>query len=368
MANNTNNNGWIAYNFEYERKLRIGFIGAGGHSYRNVYPTFQYVPVDLIAICDTNAERAAAYARQFGARTIYTDYRKMLKEERLDAVFIVTAYTTDGRVQATAIALNALQAGVHVWMEKPTAASTAEIAALMEASRAYGRYVMTGTKKIFFPSIDKVREIIGSPAFGRPTSCYLRYPMAMPEPAKRQDLRKVEDLLDHIFHPASILHDLFGPIERFSYEWEPDNGGSVLALKFRSGVAGSVHLAAGISGSSPLERLEVVGDGCNVVVDNGVKVTYYRKAERPAYGRAASYLVPDEAAPLYWEPEFSLGQLMNKNIFYLGYVQEVLYFCECILEGRAPVKGSLEASMEILKLFEALCTQPAGTVITLNGS
>lgn len=31
----------IRYNFEYERKLKVCFIGAGGHSYRNIYPTFQ---------------------------------------------------------------------------------------------------------------------------------------------------------------------------------------------------------------------------------------------------------------------------------------------------------------------------------------
>ncbi|MBW5444808.1 gfo/Idh/MocA family oxidoreductase [Cohnella sp. CFH 77786] len=363
---NGTGSGLITYNFEYERKLRVGFIGAGGHSYRNVYPTFQYAPVELVAVCDVNKDRAAVYAKQFGAERSYSDYREMLDKETLDAVFIVTAYEPDGRVQATAIAREALRAGVHVWMEKPTAASTKEIAELMALSRAAQRYVMTGTKKIFFPSVEKVHEIIHAPEFGRPASFYLRYPMTMPELERRQDLRQVEDLLDHIFHPASILYYLFGKIERFSYDWEPVNGGSALAVRFVSGVAGAVHFAAGIAGSSPLERLEVVGEGCNVVVENGVKVTYYRKAARPAYGRAASYLVPDEAAPLYWEPEFSLGQLMNKNIFYLGYVQEVLHFCESVLEGRAPVKGGLEASLEILKLFEALRTLPPGHAAVLN--
>lgn len=366
MNSTQSDKGLITYNFEYERKLRIGFIGAGGHSYRNVYPTFQYAPVDLIAVCDNNADRAAAYAKQFGAQASYTDYREMLASEALEAVFIVTAYTEDGHVQATQIALEALAAGVHVWMEKPTAASTSEIKLLMEASQSAQRHVMTGMKKIFFPSIVKVHDIINSSAFGRPSSFYLRYPMAMPDLQQRHDLRRVEDLLDHIYHPAAILHYLFGKVDRFTYEWEPLSGGSALSLRFQSGVVGVVHFAAGISGSSPLERLEVVGDGCNVVVENGVKLTYYRRADRPAYGRAASYLVPDEAAPLHWEPEFSLGQLMNKNIFYLGYVQEVRYFCDCVLQGRTPVKGNLEASMEIMKLFEALCTQPEGSPITLH--
>lgn len=357
----------VTYNFEYDRKLKACFIGAGGHSFRNVYPTFQYAPVDLAAICDTDGDRAAAYARQFGALRHYTDHREMLKTEKPDVVFIVTAYHPDGRVQATELALDALEAGAHVWMEKPTASSVREVEQLMETSRRTGRYVMTGMKKVFFPSIEKAKRIISSPEFGRPSSVYIRYPQDLPPFEERSDLPRMKWLLDHIFHPASILHELMGPIRSFFYEREPNNGGSVTVLQFMSGAVGTMHLCAGMSGSSPLERLEVVGEGANVVVDNGVKVSYYRRAERPAYGRSSSYLVKDEEAPLVWEPEFSLGQLYNKNIFYLGYVPEVVYFCECVLNGTAPEKGSLEASLEIVKLFEGYRNTPAGTLGRING-
>ncbi|HYH11106.1 MAG TPA: Gfo/Idh/MocA family oxidoreductase, partial [Thermomicrobiales bacterium] len=79
--------GYVRYNFEYDRKVRVAFIGAGGHSFRNVYPTFQYAPVDLVAVCDLDGERAAAFARQFGATASYTDHREMLAREQPDAVF-----------------------------------------------------------------------------------------------------------------------------------------------------------------------------------------------------------------------------------------------------------------------------------------
>jgi hypothetical protein len=46
----------VKYNFEYERKLKACFIGVGGHSFRNVYPMFQFTPVNLVAICDVNGE------------------------------------------------------------------------------------------------------------------------------------------------------------------------------------------------------------------------------------------------------------------------------------------------------------------------
>lgn len=356
----------IKYNFEYDQKLRICFIGAGGHSFRNIYPAFQYAPIDLLALCDQNEEKAAAYARQFGARAFYTDYREMLEQERPDAVFIVTSYHSDGRVQATDIALDALAAGVHVWMEKPTAASVEEVQQLIHASRKHGRHVMTGLKKTFFPAVEKVKEIISSPDFGRPSSIYIRYPQEMVPFEEREDLTKLRWLLDHIYHPGSIIYYLMGKIATLVYEWEPFNGGSVTSIRFESGAVGTMHLTAGASGSSPLERLEIIGEGANVVVENGVRVAYYRKAERPTYGRAPSYLVADDVAPLYWEPEFSLGQLYNKNIFLLGYVPEILHFCDSLISGNPPQKGTLEASLEIMKLFEAYRNIPPATIATIN--
>ena len=356
----------VKYNFEYDRRLRICYIGAGGHSFRNVLPAFQYAPVDFVAICDRQAARAEAFARQFGAQRFYTDHQEMLERERPDAVFIVTSYHPDGRVQATDLALDALRAGIHVWMEKPTAASVDEVRQLMAASATSQRFVMSGLKKIFFPAVAKVKAIISTPEFGRPSSLYVRYPQAMPAFEDRSDLRKITSLLDHIYHPGAIIHHLMGKIAQASYEWEPVNGSSMTTMRFESGAVGALHFSAGAAGSSPLERLEVIGEGANVVLENGVKLTYYRKAPRPAYGRSASYLVDDEVAPLYWEPEFSLGQLYNKNIFYLGYVPEVLHFCESVLAGTPPTKGTLEEVLEIAKLFDFYRTVPAGTVATIN--
>lgn len=356
----------VRYNFEYEQKVSAAFIGAGGHSFRNVYTTFQYAPVDLVAVCDLDASRAGAFARQFGAASSYSDHHEMLAQERPDVVFIVTTYDEQGRPQATQLALDCLEAGCHVWMEKPTAASVAEVDALMAASRRNERYVMSGLKKTFFPSIVRAKEITSAGEFGRPSSLYIRYPQSMPPLEERGDLRNVRGLLDHIYHPGSIIHELMGPIESFSYQWEAITGGSVTSLKFTSGAIGTLHMPGDPSGTSPLERLEVVGEHANVVVDNGVKVTYYRPAERPAYGRSASYLVDQEVAPLMWEPEFSLGQLYNKNIFYLGYVQEVLHFCEAVLTGTPPSKGTLEQSRDIAKLFEGYCTIEPGVEAFIN--
>jgi predicted dehydrogenase len=75
----------------------------------------------------------------------------MLAQETLDAVFIVTGYNPLGRPLYPAIAMDCLAAGCHVWMEKPPAASCAEIKRLQQAAAWADRQVMVGFKKMFFP-------------------------------------------------------------------------------------------------------------------------------------------------------------------------------------------------------------------------
>ena len=89
-------------------------------------------------------------------------------------------------------------------------------------------------------------------------------------------------------------------------------------------------------------------------------------ARRPAYGRSASFLVADDEAPLIWEPEFSLGQLNNNSLFLLGYAQEVRHFCDCILAGTTPDRGTLEQSLAIMRLYEAYRDTEPGISVPIS--
>ena len=66
-----------------------------------------------------------------------------------------------------------------------------------------------------------------------------------------------------------------------------------------------------------------------------------------------------------WEPECSLGQLYNNNLFYLGYVPEILHFCDSVLAGTPPTKGTLQDAARIMALFEAFQRTPAGVTVSL---
>ena len=353
---------------DLEPRARVGFIGCGGHSFRWIYPALQFAPVELIATCDRDADRAARYARQFGAERSYADHRAMLGQEELDGVLIVTGYDAEGRPTYPPLAENCMRAGCHVWMEKPPAATSAEIERLIATSRETGQHGMVGLKKVFFPAVSKVKEIIQREDFGRPTTIYARYPQLIPSEAEKGSLKEgaLRGFLDHIMHPASVLVHLLGPPQTLTYQRSVSGAGFAL-LRWASGATGCLHFAHGQSGTSPLERLEVVGEGANVVVDNGVKLTFYRRGGRGpgGYAGATSFIGPDEGAPIHWEPQFSLASMEAKTLALEGFIQEVSEFARCCVTGEPPEKAGLEDALWAMRIYEAFL-RPEGEVVELG--
>lgn len=349
----------VTYNTEYKVKLKTAFIGCGGHAYRNVYPTFQYAPVHLAAVCDLDPQRAADCQRVFGAERTYSDHHEMLAKEKPDVVFIVTNYDENSQPRYPQLAIDCMKAGAHAWIEKPPAATPAQVEEMITVSNETNRHVGVGFKKMFFPANQKVKSIISRPEFGRVTSITARYPQSLPKLEHRNDSKKMLAFLDHIVHPHSVLRLLGGEIEWIFVNRVDINGAATVSMRFTSGATGSLLLSAGQSGCSFFERTEVIGEGENVVVENSLRVTHYPKAVHTAdYGRSGDYyhLFSDENAPRHWEPEFSLGQLHNKGLFLLGYAPEVIHFTTRLSDGLGPQWGTLQDALELLKIYKAYCS------------
>jgi predicted dehydrogenase len=357
--------GGVRYAFEHPRRLRAAFVGCGGQAYRNLLPALAYAPVDLVATCDAEPGRAAAYARQFGAPRSYGDLGEMLARERPEAVFLATGYDAGGRPLYPAQAVEAMEAGCHVWMEKPPAASTAEVAAMHEASVRTGRKVAVGFMKMFSPAVVRVREILDDPGFGRVTSFSLRDPEMLPPRAARDDPARMVYFLDHVVHPASVIVRLMGPVRRIYVE-TASNGAAVVAVACRSGACGVLHMPWGQSGNCPKERLEVVGEGANVVVENNTRLTWYRPGHPGSgpfeYGRVADWTGPPGEAPLSWEMEAYSGQPLNMHVFYQGYASELIAFAECVLEDRPVRVAGLADAWHVLRFYEAFRDAGDGVV------
>jgi predicted dehydrogenase len=113
-----------AINKETAETLKVGFIGAGAMATWSVLPALHFAPIELRAICDVDKGRAESAAVNFGARSCYTDYRKMWAEQDLDALIIQMHPGT-----RQSMVLEALDTGYHVFVPKPPAESLADAAA-----------------------------------------------------------------------------------------------------------------------------------------------------------------------------------------------------------------------------------------------
>jgi predicted dehydrogenase len=352
-----------AFRFDYQypddETIKVGFIGCGGHSYRHIYPTFQFAPIRLVATCDLFEDRAKWYAKKFGADRYYTDYHKMLSKEDLDAVFVVTGFDREtGLPTYPPIVMDCMNAGCHVWEEKPPADDVATIEKELEISKKTGKFVVIGFKNAFYPSVQKMKEITEQKDFSLTTISvrygggnYIAIPTA--EDMKDPKNRTRFFFLDILDKPFAVLNLLGGKMEHIYYERNATNGGGFVTIRFMNGVIGMLHCAKGQSETSVCERFEAIGKDSNIIVDNGIKFAYYRQSGPRANAGFTQYFPERFDASIYWEPEFTKGQLHNRNLMLLGYWGEVYYFAKCVLENTRPKINGLEDALEYLKFFEA---------------
>jgi predicted dehydrogenase len=350
-----------------EPEIKAGFIGCGSHSFRNLYPTFQFAPVNLAAVCDLDGEKAKAFAKKFGAQNAYSNHHDMLERESLDAVFICTGYDKNGRPQFPKLAIDSLNAGCHVWIEKPPASSCLEIEQMQKAAGKNKKNVVVGLKKMFFPANEKARQLMELEDFGKPSLLLLQYPQYIPTKDRFEEYFKNNNLhvigfLDHICHPASLLVFLFGMPDALYYD-RTSNGAGVALFHYKTGALASLAFTVGSSLNQGMEHTTIISDsGRHISVENNIRVTYH-KMPWIGYGDVPDYFKgsPEDASAV-WEPEFSLGQLYNKGIFLLGYYNEVNEFARSILENRDPCKGTLEQAWQVTRIFEAFAEGPRKTI------
>ena len=99
-------------------RLRIGVIGLGWFGEIHCETIVGVANLELAALCTRTPERLAAMARKFGVKKTTRDYHDMLADPDIDAVSIVTMWD-----QHTEPAIAALEAGKHVFLEKPMAST-----------------------------------------------------------------------------------------------------------------------------------------------------------------------------------------------------------------------------------------------------
>ena len=141
--------------------MKVAIVGCGNIAGVHIRYILKTPCAQLVALCDLNELRAQQMAKKYRLPH-YTDLGKMLAEIRPDVVHVLTPPQTHA-----VLAIQALEAGCHVLLEKPLCLTTQEADVILSASRRGERLVGVDHSLLWFPLIQRAMRIVASGSLGR---------------------------------------------------------------------------------------------------------------------------------------------------------------------------------------------------------
>src|SRR5262245_45569581 len=153
-------------------KIRLGLIGAsvrGTWSSRSHLPAVQAsADIELTAVCTTKADSAEAARQAWGAGLAFDDWRKMIASPEIDAVAVVVRVPSH-----YAPTKAALEAGKHVYCERPLGRTTAEAVELAALAKAKGLVTAVGLQARVNPAVMHMKELVAAGFVGAVMSVHV---------------------------------------------------------------------------------------------------------------------------------------------------------------------------------------------------
>ena len=134
--------------------VKVGVIGIGNMGWHHARVLSLLKDADLVGVADPDAQRGALATEQFGCRW-FSDYRTMLEEVEAVCIAVPT-------LLHHSVGLACLEAGSHVLIEKPIAASQEEAAALIDAASRVGRLLQVGHIERFNPAFRELTKVVAN--------------------------------------------------------------------------------------------------------------------------------------------------------------------------------------------------------------
>ncbi len=198
-------------------KLRWGLIGCGDISRKRVAPALRDLETcELVAINRSRVEMAESFAREFGARRWYGDWRELIADSEVDAVYIATPVYLHAEQT-----IAAAEAGKQVLCEKPMAMNVAECDRMIAACQLNGVHLGIAYYRHFYPVLLRVKELIASGEIGKPVLAQVNaFERFNPQPGDdrywllEKDKAGGGPMMDFGCHRIEILLNLFGSIRQ----------------------------------------------------------------------------------------------------------------------------------------------------------
>lgn len=322
------------------RPIRVGVIGYGYWGPNLVRNFAEYPGSEVCRVADKREDRLAAVRRRYPEIATTTEPWHLLNDPKIDAIAVCTPISTHFD-----LALAALQAGKHVFVEKAMTATSDQGERLVAEANRLGRVLMVDHTFVYTGAVQKIKEIITEGRLGR--VCYydsVRINLGLFQ-------HDVDVLWDLAVHDLSIMEYVLGekPVAVAAtgishVPGKPINTG-YLTCFFNSNLMAHVH--ANWLAPVKIRRTLIGGDAQMIVYDDlepSDKLKVYDRGvtvdstSDAAYELMVGYRVGD-----MWAPQVSLTEALRV---------ETQHFVECIRSGSRPITDG-DAGLRVVRILEA---------------
>lgn len=160
-----------------KQPLKVALVGCGQIADAHLQQIHRIPCAEVIAVCDLEPLLTRQAAERFDVPAQFTDLEQMLRDTAPDVLHVTTPAHTHA-----AIACTALQAGVHVYVEKPFAVDLAEARRIIETAQDNNRLVCLGHDQLYDPAWRECVELVQSGVIGdvQHVESSLAYPLQGP--------------------------------------------------------------------------------------------------------------------------------------------------------------------------------------------
>lgn len=338
------------------KKIRVGIVGCGYWGPNLARNLSQTADCELAVLCDASDQRLRHMRRLHPSVPITTRFEDVLENPAIDAVVIATPVRFH-----FPMAKACLNAGKHVFIEKPLARTVAEGEELVQIAETKGLVLMVGHTFMFSPAVNRMKEIVDSGDIGK-----VRYISAqrLNLGLFQKDINVAWDLAPHDL--SIILHLL---------EESP----------ISVGCQGSCHVARGVEDVTTM-YLTFRHDCCAMVQNSWLDP---KKVRQMTVVGSRRMIVYDDTEPLekiriydarvdvppHYDTFAEFTYSYHHGDVYVPYIKqdeplkmEMRHFVECIREGIQPITGGPEG-LEVVRILEAssLSLKQGGASIPLSG-
>jgi predicted dehydrogenase len=330
-------------------KIRLGFIGSGLVARDLHWPALAKMTdkFEIVGVSSRNVEKARGFAQLCGAANYHTDYHDLLASKDVEAVVIAYPFEMNHLITR-----EALEAGKHVLVEKPLAASMREAKEMVEWEKTVPLVTMTAENFRYHSLFEKARNYIDAGIIGK---------------------------------PHALLYTSISNFDRdrkwlVDSKWRFDCVGGIMLDKevhyfaMMRMLLGEVKSAIGYAGRAREDIGNTDYVTLHVVFENGAIGTMYDIASVEGYNRNDVVIAGSKGTMLFESDMESLTinessgnsiRHIMKNDKNESYVREFSDFYDCIRNGKTP-KSSFQEGYKDLQLgITALTTNERWDVLSL---